>query len=131
MPLPQVPENDLDDIPKAGLAKMTSQKSGIDKWPDNQRRMWAAYYATVTYMDEQLGKVLDELERLKLTQFNRYCFYQRSWIPPWRTQFLAKEQPPRGSYSCPSNHFSPGTKTGADSISRRTRRHLSNSLFST
>jgi iduronate 2-sulfatase len=74
MPLPQVPEKDLDDIPKAGLAKMTSQKSGIDKWPDNQRRMWAAYYATVTYMDEQLGKVLDELERLKLRSSTAIVF---------------------------------------------------------
>lgn len=74
MPLPQVPTNDLDDIPRAGWAKMTSKKSGILKWPDNQRRMWAAYYATVTYMDEQLGKVLDELERLKLSSSTAIVF---------------------------------------------------------
>jgi iduronate 2-sulfatase len=74
MPLPQVPENDLDDIPRAGLAKMTSQKSGIAKWPNNQKRMWAAYYATVTYMDEQLGKILDELERLKLSSSTAIVF---------------------------------------------------------
>ncbi|MDA7499986.1 sulfatase [Akkermansiaceae bacterium] len=74
MPLPRVPENDLDDIPRAGQAKMTSQKSGIAKWPDNQRRMWAAYYATVTYMDKQLGKLLDELERLELTNSTAIVF---------------------------------------------------------
>lgn len=74
MPLPQVPKNDLDDIPRTGLAKMTSQKSGIAKWPDNQRRMWAAYYATVTYMDEQLGKILNELERLKLRDSTAIVF---------------------------------------------------------
>lgn len=74
MPLPQVPANDLDDIPRAGLAKMTSQNSGIAKWPNNQKRMWAAYYATVTYMDEQLGKILDELERLKLSSSTAIVF---------------------------------------------------------
>ena len=74
MALPKVPENDLDDIPRVGLARMTSHKSGIVKWPDNQRRMWAAYYATVTYMDEQLGKILDELERLKLRSSTAIVF---------------------------------------------------------
>ena len=74
MPLPQVPKNDLDDIPRAGLAKKTSQNSGIAKWPNNQKRMWAAYYATVTYMDEQLGKILDELERLKLSSSTAIVF---------------------------------------------------------
>lgn len=74
MPLPQVPTNDLDDIPRAGLAKKTSQNSGIAKWPNNQKRMWAAYYATVTYMDEQLGKILDELERLKLSSSTAIVF---------------------------------------------------------
>lgn len=74
MPLPQVPEGDWDDIPKAGLAKSTSEKTGIEKWPDNQRRMWSAYYATVTFMDEQLGKILDELDRLKLTDSTAIIF---------------------------------------------------------
>ena len=74
MALPKVPENDLDDIPRVGRSRMTSHKSGIVKWPDNQRRMWAAYYATVTYMDEQLGKILDELERLKLRSSTAIVF---------------------------------------------------------
>ena len=74
MPLPEVPANDLADIPKPGRAATTSQKSGIAKWPDNQQRMWSAYYATVTYMDEQLGKVLDELDRLKLTDSTAIVF---------------------------------------------------------
>lgn len=74
MPLPKVPDGDLDDIPREGLGKTTSQKSGIAKWPANQQRMWAAYYATVTYMDEQLGKILDELDRLKLTDSTAVVF---------------------------------------------------------
>ncbi|MDB4653209.1 sulfatase [Akkermansiaceae bacterium] len=74
IPLPLVPDGDLNDIPKAGLARTTSQNSGIAKWPDNQKRMWSAYYATVTYMDEQLGKILDELDRLKLADSTAIVF---------------------------------------------------------
>ena len=74
MPLPKVPANDLDDIPKPGLGQTLSQNSGISKWPANQKRMWSAYYATVTYMDEQLGKVLDQLDRLKLTDSTAIVF---------------------------------------------------------
>ena len=74
MPIPHVLEGDLKDIPNSGLGKTTSQKSGIAKWPSNIRRMWSAYYATVTYMDEQLGKVLDELDRLKLTDSTAIVF---------------------------------------------------------
>ena len=74
MPIPHVLEGDLEDIPNSGLGKTTSQKSGIVKWPSNIQRMWSAYYATVTYMDEQLGKVLDELDRLKLTNSTAIVF---------------------------------------------------------
>ena len=65
--MPRTVPNDHDDIPKAGYAGTTSQSSGIAKYPDNQKRMWAGYYASVTFMDEQVGRVLDELDRLKLT----------------------------------------------------------------
>ena len=38
-----------------GFPNVVSTKDPIGKYPDNQKRMWAGYYATVTYMDEQLG----------------------------------------------------------------------------
>ncbi len=62
LPIPEVPEGDLEDIPAAGKAGTTSESSGIAKYPDNIRKMWADYYATVTFMDEQLGKVIAALE---------------------------------------------------------------------
>ncbi|MCG8603090.1 MAG: sulfatase-like hydrolase/transferase, partial [Verrucomicrobiales bacterium] len=55
IPSPKVPEGDLDDIPELVKKSSTSQKTGIDKFPDNIKKMWADYYATVTFMDEQLG----------------------------------------------------------------------------
>ena len=36
--------------------------------------MWQAYYAAVTFMDEQLGKVLDELDRQGLTESTAIVF---------------------------------------------------------
>jgi iduronate 2-sulfatase len=36
--------------------------------------MWQAYYASVTFMDEQVGRILDELERLNLRQSTAIVF---------------------------------------------------------
>lgn len=74
MPLPVVPENDLADIPKQGRGQTLGANCGIAQWPDNIRRMWAANYATVTFMDAQLGKVLDELDRLGLADTTAIVF---------------------------------------------------------
>ena len=60
--LPHVPEDDHEDIPPLGFPNVVSTKDQIGKYPDNQKRMWAGYYATVTYMDEQVGRIVDELE---------------------------------------------------------------------
>ena len=66
MKLPVVPEGDWDDMPKAGISNSNSKKYGIDKFPDNQKRMWAGYLATVTFMDEQVGRILKTLKELGL-----------------------------------------------------------------
>lgn len=64
--LPQKVDNDLGDIPRRGRAKSTSASNGIGKYPDNQKRMWSAYYASVSFMDKQVGRILNELDRLRL-----------------------------------------------------------------
>jgi iduronate 2-sulfatase len=74
LPLPARMAEDLDDIPEPGIAKSTSTNRGIDKYPDNQRRMWAAYYASVQFMDAQVGRILDELERLGLRDSTAVVF---------------------------------------------------------
>ncbi|MGI9429215.1 MAG: sulfatase [Bythopirellula sp.] len=73
-PLPERRADDLEDIPELGIAKSTSANRGIDKYPDNQRRMWAAYYASVNFMDAQVGRILDELERLGLRDSTAVVF---------------------------------------------------------
>ncbi len=64
--LPEAVPNDLDDIPAQGRGQTLSSQCGIDAFPENQKRMWAAYYASVEFMDVQVGKILDELEKHKL-----------------------------------------------------------------
>lgn len=55
--------DDLSDIPKPGLAGTRNDRNPIGNYPDNQKRMWAAYYASVSFMDHQVGRILDALER--------------------------------------------------------------------
>lgn len=69
----QVP-NDLADIPSMGQAKSTSRKSGIADFPDNQKRMWAGYYASVSFMDEQVGKIISEIDRLGIRDTTAIVF---------------------------------------------------------
>lgn len=61
--LPKEPANELTDIPKDALETKPSHW-GV-KEPE-LRKMIQAYYASITFMDAQLGRVLDAVKRLKL-----------------------------------------------------------------
>ena len=75
MTLPEVAKGDLDDIPKVAYAGLIRNGNNpIGQYPDNQKRMWAAYYATVTFMDEQLGRMLDALEEAGLRESTAIVF---------------------------------------------------------
>ncbi|MCC9599123.1 sulfatase [Stieleria sp. JC731] len=54
--------DDTSDIPQPGLAGTRNDQNPIGKYPDNQKRMWSAYYASVSFMDTQVGRILDALE---------------------------------------------------------------------
>ena len=72
--LPEVVEGDLDDIPAAGKTGTRSDTNPIGKFPDNQKRMWSAYYASTMFMDEQVGRILDELDKLGLRESTAVVF---------------------------------------------------------
>lgn len=55
--------DDTSDIPKLGIAGTTNKKNSIGKYPDNQKRMWSAYYASVAFMDHQVGRILKALDQ--------------------------------------------------------------------
>ena len=71
MKIPPQIAGDLDDIPPAGRGP---DGKGLNEMELSRRRMWQAYYGSVTFMDEQLGKVLDELERLGLRDSTAIVF---------------------------------------------------------
>ena len=62
---PVVPENDLEDVP--GIIrnyKRNSTSYGVT--PELHKGLLEAYYASISYMDAQVGRVLDALEELGL-----------------------------------------------------------------
>ncbi len=63
--LAQSVPNDLADIPPAGIFWHENAR-GPNTDPD-RREVLRAYYAAVTFMDQQLGRVLDRLDQLGLT----------------------------------------------------------------
>ncbi|MDR2682360.1 MAG: sulfatase [Dysgonamonadaceae bacterium] len=64
VPLAPVVENDWDDIPEAALFTKPANWGLPD---DKLREAKRAYYAAVSFMDAQVGRVLDALDRLNLT----------------------------------------------------------------
>ncbi|PQO32789.1 DUF4976 domain-containing protein [Bremerella cremea] len=64
--LPKQVEDDWNDIPKAGISK-NSQGSGLGTKLKKQEVL-EAYYAAVSFMDAQVGKIVDSLDRLGLAE---------------------------------------------------------------
>ena len=57
--LPPKVENDWDDIPERGINYVTSVNARMSE--EQEKKAVAAYYASVSYMDAQVGKVLKTL----------------------------------------------------------------------
>lgn len=64
--LPAAVDDDWDDIPRAGISK-NSRRIGLNSALKKQKVL-EAYYAAVSYMDAQVGKILAALDRLGLTE---------------------------------------------------------------
>lgn len=65
MKLPARWSDDWSDIPKAGISH-NSQRIGFAGNSAKQQEVLAAYYASVAYMDYQVGRILDALDELDL-----------------------------------------------------------------
>jgi len=62
--IPFVPKDDLDDIPALAATNANELKYGMSEL--QQKQSLAAYYASVSFMDQQVGRLLDTLDRLDL-----------------------------------------------------------------
>ena len=58
--MPEKVEGDWDDIPKRGINYVTSVNGKMNA--EQEKKAVAAYYASVSYMDAQVGKVLNTLK---------------------------------------------------------------------
>ncbi|QEC52544.1 arylsulfatase A-like enzyme [Anseongella ginsenosidimutans] len=59
MVLPPQVQNDWDDIPQQGINYVTSQNAQMSE--DQEKKAIAGYYASVSFMDAQVGKILQTL----------------------------------------------------------------------
>ena len=71
MDIPPQIDGDIDDIPQAGRGP---DGAGLNNMEESRRRMWQAYYGSVTFMDEQLGRVIDALDELGLRESTAIIF---------------------------------------------------------
>ena len=65
--LPNIKENDLDDVPPIGkkLANSTSIDYNIIKEAGKMKLAVQAYLANITFADEQVGKIMEALQKSK------------------------------------------------------------------
>ena len=63
--LPDVPADDWDDVTPASFH---AKEPYFDMNEIDSRKSIRAYYAAVSFMDEQVGRLLDALERLRLAE---------------------------------------------------------------
>lgn len=72
--LPEIPSPPLSEAPKPALASTTPWPYfGVT--PEQARECKQAYYATISFVDAQIGRVLDALDRLKLADKTIVVFW--------------------------------------------------------
>ncbi len=65
--VPRLPEGYLDTLPKPAREAITRKKNQVNLADDLARQAIQAYHASITFVDGQVGRVLDALEDLGLS----------------------------------------------------------------
>jgi choline-sulfatase len=66
--VPQVPEGYLDTLPKPARLSITRKKNQLNLSDKLSREAIQAYYASITFADAQVGRILDALEQTGLDE---------------------------------------------------------------
>tara|TARA_B100000963_G_scaffold251720_1_gene220523 strand:+ start:183 stop:1655 length:1473 start_codon:yes stop_codon:yes gene_type:complete len=66
--VPRIPEDYLDTLPEPARKSVTAFKPQIDLPEEMARKAIHAYYATISFVDAQIGRVMDALEDLGLKE---------------------------------------------------------------
>ena len=66
--VPAVPDGYLDTLPKPARRSLTRKKEQVNLADDLARQAIQAYYASTTFVDAQIGRVLDAVDRLGLSK---------------------------------------------------------------
>ncbi len=64
--VPTVPDGYLETLPAPAVATLGAKKVNINLPETTKREAMQAYYASISFMDAQVGRVLDALERVGL-----------------------------------------------------------------
>ncbi|NND97923.1 MAG: sulfatase [Pirellulaceae bacterium] len=65
--VPEVPEGYLDTLPSPARKSITRRKNQVNLQKDLAQKSIQAYYASITFADAQLGRILDGLENSGLS----------------------------------------------------------------
>jgi uncharacterized sulfatase len=115
--LPKNPENDLADVPP--IAPFT-RPPNWDVKEDDLRKALQAYYASITFMDAQLGRVLDALDRLGLAENTIVLFWSdHGYLTGEHGQWM-KQSLFEPAARAPLIVAAPGFKSSAGKASPRT-----------
>lgn len=68
IPIPTVPENYYETLPKPARQTLLRKKVQVNLPVETARQAIQAYHAAITFMDAQLGLVLDALQQLDLAK---------------------------------------------------------------